>query len=1442
MPIHGIKGAELAGLVGVFGGYGNLRPRETPPVVSTEAVEPVEHLRIETLFACMGSDSCKPPIITKVLFNLQKHISREHGILPRDQRENIHWRELNGQTLYSEKKYLHYFEVTASAKAVENNSGATRVAEENELPSEIQDFVDQLHEGRLAEARRREQEDTVVEAFDRHKSEARPWLQKTGIATHIGGLPMGRVGLSYSISGGGAVRLNPWMEPLLKATDEMLYEIHASTRPGPNLSITVLGSMCTYEGGLRHRFRHEKEKPSLKRYFGFWKQLLVYVDRFVFADDAEEVISFWYPEDEVVPDGVVIPHFTPSEACLDAYHAIMKLYKDMKDADQADLICEIKKLLPWFFFDLVCANLGRNVFASPLVSYAAMLAVKPSTQSWKEANDYSPCLSGLIWVCQLLVLHWCIIKYDESMEELIEGDKPPSLNKIVNMVFDDVGRHDSDSPLGQLLNWREEAKSESGSTVMVREALWNLDQTSLRYDGINLGLSEIPRIIASEYKLAEAFLLNDLLMGGADVPWVTASMFTDNFRHRKPGQSLLDVCREVVPKQSLVTAISKSMNNRKLYMMKHEDGVVRWNPKGIELYEIITQKFLGSLLVLVHMSAGQPLRSSEILSTKLENTQSQVRSVFVFHERVMIRVNYHKGLQMTGNAKDNIRFLPVAIGELLLNYMVYVMPLRREFLRQAQPGASLSPFLWANMSGTLDDKYVSRYMKKACARVEAPPLTVQPWRQITVAIVKAKFASQVHCFDLGSDVNEENRKGDEGEADLRAMHRQRNHTTFTANHSYANKLSFGGISDEFFQRSYRASQLWAGLFDLDNCFEGCSKRVRTQTDGDEDQQEDPLSKRIRASEVRKFTKYTNSQLLEYARQIFKSPGFQWMSTEQGICVELAASGTEAVICVLPTGGGKSLVFMLLCLLEEARTTVVVVPLISLRSDMMRRFKDLKIQAQIWEKGQYPTSKVVVVSAEAACTTEFITYCQTLISSQRLDRIVVDECHLTLTQSGYRRSMSKLGCIRTLHTRFVYLTATLPPAIEPDFRRQNFLRAAKIVRASADRSEMIYARMFDRRKDGCTFLESAGRIVMKLTTNLQGPGSGDKWNMVQDRVIVYCLSIAEAEELGAVLQCGVYSSKSGSAEEKDEIIRTWLHSDSQNPYLVATSALSVGFDYAHVRLVIHVDVPRSPIDFVQEVGRAGRDGEWAVSYVIAPSKARDQEETSMQKYMNTTGCLRQFLSILIDSPECRVGVCNRPSRLCDSCGTARRQHRNIEVLEEESEEEDEIVFTGDAEIRARAKEDEQMLSRFEADISVLKDTCVACRLGGRDFDHLFNDCSRRTLFLQTKKKLGNDWVDKFTCCYRCFMPQTVCQSGFDAESSQGQKCQFRDLVMPFCFHLLQEDPRWVRSVWVETESRGFKADDTVGYMRWLGKSVGFGSMVTTKAVALMARRLTEFPIV
>jgi superfamily II DNA helicase RecQ len=53
-------------------------------------------------------------------------------------------------------------------------------------------------------------------------------------------------------------------------------------------------------------------------------------------------------------------------------------------------------------------------------------------------------------------------------------------------------------------------------------------------------------------------------------------------------------------------------------------------------------------------------------------------------------------------------------------------------------------------------------------------------------------------------------------------------------------------------------------------------------------------------------------------------------------IDAITAGESPVVAVMPTGGGKSLLFMLPAFAEQGGTTVVVVLLIALRGDIKRR--------------------------------------------------------------------------------------------------------------------------------------------------------------------------------------------------------------------------------------------------------------------------------------------------------------------------------------------------------------------------------------------------------------------------------------------------------------------------------------------------------------------------
>ena len=107
------------------------------------------------------------------------------------------------------------------------------------------------------------------------------------------------------------------------------------------------------------------------------------------------------------------------------------------------------------------------------------------------------------------------------------------------------------------------------------------------------------------------------------------------------------------------------------------------------------------------------------------------------------------------------------------------------------------------------------------------------------------------------------------------------------------------------------------------------------------------------------------------------------------------SGEPRVVMVMRTGGGKSLMFMLPAFCSVGGVTVVVVPLISLRSDLERRCKEIGLNAGRWPDQTARHLRIVLVTLESAVTKAFNRFINDKLATGELDRIVVDESHIIL---------------------------------------------------------------------------------------------------------------------------------------------------------------------------------------------------------------------------------------------------------------------------------------------------------------------------------------------------------------------------------------------------------------------------------------------------------------
>ena len=336
----------------------------------------------------------------------------------------------------------------------------------------------------------------------------------------------------------------------------------------------------------------------------------------------------------------------------------------------------------------------------------------------------------------------------------------------------------------------------------------------MEYGGLELQMSHIPQLIVSEYQSAHSLLFDKLMFGAKDLAPMESWRLKDDLDLEDFGGSWLShpSNAEFVENAELALfqRIQANAELRAMFLTEVDNGSLILCSKAMAIYEANVQEFLRPGLVLAHLSPGPPLREPDLLSVTCCNTARQ-RHLFIWEKLVMIHTQYHKGQQQSGVYKENVRFLPKAIRDLLLTYLAYVLPLRQMFLRQQKPGALISPYLWAKLDGTVwADGAVSASLSKACARAEVPRLHTSNWRQFAASITKEKFSTKERAdFDLEHDVGEHV----EEELDLIALAEISNHSYHTFNHAYAGTTTL--TMSALLHRNYRALESWRSLFRFD---------------------------------------------------------------------------------------------------------------------------------------------------------------------------------------------------------------------------------------------------------------------------------------------------------------------------------------------------------------------------------------------------------------------------------------------------------------------------------------------------------------------------------------------------------------------------------------------------------------------------------------------------
>ncbi|GHC56702.1 ATP-dependent DNA helicase RecQ [Roseibacillus persicicus] len=324
------------------------------------------------------------------------------------------------------------------------------------------------------------------------------------------------------------------------------------------------------------------------------------------------------------------------------------------------------------------------------------------------------------------------------------------------------------------------------------------------------------------------------------------------------------------------------------------------------------------------------------------------------------------------------------------------------------------------------------------------------------------------------------------------------------------------------------------------------------------------------------------------REVF---GFDSLRGGQQEVVETLLEGRSA-LAIFPTGGGKSLCYQLPALMWPG-LTLVVSPLMALMREQVDVLRGRGVAAErldssldrdevqeVYRKLGAGEIQLLYVAPERFANERF----RNALKGSSIELLAVDEAHcISEWGHNFRPDYLKLAeaAVQFGIKRCLALTATATPEVAKDIQRAFGIAKEDAVQTGFRRENLAL------HVTPCSLAERDELIAERVAAT-EGPA------------IVYVTLQQTAEIVSGILQRAGISARAyhaGMRAEAREEVQSGFMEDKVR-VVVATIAFGMGIDKSGIRAVFHYNLPKTLENYVQEVGRAGRDGQPAHCEVLA----------------------------------------------------------------------------------------------------------------------------------------------------------------------------------------------------------------------------------------------------